>query len=301
MTARDFLLLAAICVAWALNTVVSGFVVAPHHLTQAGVPPLFYAMIRFLVVVAATAPWLFPAPRPVWRILLIGLLMGAGSFALLFIGLRSATPASTGVVSQLGIPITTLLSVLILGERVQWRRGLGIALALMGVLVVMWDPRGLSISTGLLFVAAAAFAGSLGAVLMKQMEGVRPLQFQAWVGFASAPALALGTVGFEHGQAAQALRGGWALAAAVAFSALVVSVGAHTAYYGLIRRYDATLIAPLTLMTPLFTIVLGVWLNHDGFDVKMVAGSAVALSGVLVIALRRNHVAPLAILWRRLA
>jgi len=301
MTGRDFLLLVAICVVWGLNTVVSAIVVAPHQLTAAGVPPLFYAALRFLLVSVATLPWLLPAPRPVWRMALIGCLIGAASFALLFVGLRTASAATAGVVTQLGIPFTTILSVVMLGERVRWRRGVGIALALCGVLIVMWDPHGLSISTGLLLVVGSAFAGSLGAVMMKQVDGVAPLQFQAWVGFASLPVLVLCTAGLEHGQAVQAAQGGWGLLAATAFSALVVSVVAHTAYYGLIRRYEATLIAPLTLMTPLFTIGFGVWLSHDRIDLKMVLGSALALAGVLVIALRPNHVAPLVLLLRRLA
>ena len=69
-------------------------------------------------------------------------------------------------------------------------------------------------------------------------------------------------------------------------TALVVSVLGHTSYYGLIRRYDANLLAPLTLMTPIFTIVFGVWLTGDRLDARMMAGTLVALTGVLVIALR---------------
>ena len=56
--------------------------------------------------------------------------MGGGSFALLFVGLKTATPSAAAVVSQLGVPMVTLLSVMVLGERIRWRRGLGIALTL---------------------------------------------------------------------------------------------------------------------------------------------------------------------------
>src|SRR5205085_1267500 len=151
----------------------------------------FYAAVRFAVVALATLPWLLPMPRPRWRLVAVAILMGGGSFALLFVGLKTATPSAVAVVSQLGVPITTLLSVVMLGERIHWRRVLGISLTFAGALAVMWDPRGFSASSGLLYVVAGAAAGSLGAVMMKQIEGVKPLQFQAWVGFASFWPLAL--------------------------------------------------------------------------------------------------------------
>lgn len=296
MSLRDLGILTAICFVWALNTVVSSLVIG-HW----GVPPLAYALIRFVIVAAVTLPWLLPAPRPYWRLIIVALCMGGGNFALFFLALKTASASSVAVVSQLGVPITTLLSVVMLGETIRWRRGIGIALTLAGTLFVMWDPRGLQISHGLLYVVAGCIAGSFGAVLMKQMEGVKPLTFQAWVGLASLPLLLPGTLVFEQDQVAHVLKAGWPLAAAILFSALIVSVVAHTAYYELIQRHEANLLASLTLMTPLFSIVLGVLITHDHFDARMAFGTALALIGVLIIALRKNQVAPLLLAIRNRA
>jgi O-acetylserine/cysteine efflux transporter len=291
MALRDFALLVLICLVWASNNIVSKIVVA-HW----GVPPLFYASVRFLLVSLVTLPWLLPAPRPLWRIILVALLMGGGNFALLFVGLKTASPSTTAIVTQLGVPMTTLLSVLMLGERIRWRRGLGIALTFAGALLVMWQPGGFTFSGGVIYLLGSAFTGSLGAVMMKQMEGVKPLRFQAWVGFCSLWPLAALSFLTEHNQL-PALHsvGFWA---AVGFSAFVVSVVMHTAYYGLIQRYEANLISPLTLMTPLATIAMGVAITHDYFDARMAFGAALALLGVLIIALRRNSVMPLLLLVR---
>ena len=296
MALRDFALLVLVCLIWATNNIISKFVVA-----DLAVPPLFYAAVRFALVAAITCRWLIPAPRPRWRLIVVALLMGGGNFALLFIGLQTATASAAAVVIQLGVPITTVLSMVMLGEQVRWRRGIGIALTLLGALAVMWDPGGFVVSTGLLFVVAAAFLGSLGAVMMKQMQGVRPLQFQAWVGFASVWPLAALSLIVEPGAVQAAVAAGWTFVAAVVFSAVVVSVLAHTAYYGLIQRYEANLISPLTLMTPLATIGLGVVLMNDPFGPRMVIGTIVALAGVLIIALRPNQVAPLLLALRNRA
>jgi drug/metabolite transporter (DMT)-like permease len=281
MPLRDFLLLVFVCLVWATNNIVSKYVVA-----TLAVPPMFYAAARFAVVALAVFPWLRPMPRPRWRLVTVALLMGGCNFALLFIGLRTATASATAVVAQLGVPITVLLSWLMLGERLGHRRAIGVALTFGGAMAVMWDPQGFRISIGLLYVVAAIFLGSLGAVMMKQMEGVRPLQFQAWVGFASFWPMAALSAGLEPGAAQAALSAGAPFAAAVLFSGLMVSVVAHTAYYGLILRYEANLLSPLTLMTPLATIGLGVLLFKDAFGLRMALGAAVALTGVMVIALR---------------
>src|SRR5512140_2606652 len=234
MSLRDFGLLALVWQVWASNNIVSKYMVS--HL---GPPPLFYAAARFAVVAIATLPWLLPMPRPRLRLVLVALLMGGGNFALVFMGLKYATPSSVAVVSQLGVPITTLLSVMMLGETIHWRRALGIGLTFAGVVTVMWSSSGVSASVGLIYVIASAIASSLGAVMMKQIEGVKPLQFQAWVGFASVWPLALLSAVFEPGAAQASFAAGWPFAAAALYSGLVVSVGAHTGYYFLIGRYEA--------------------------------------------------------------
>jgi drug/metabolite transporter (DMT)-like permease len=296
MALRDFLLMILVCFVWAAHTVVSKLVVSDLE-----IPPLFYAAIRFGIVALLAIPWLLPAPRPRWRILLVGFLMGGGGFALFFLGIKTASPSTAAIVSQLGLPMTTLLSVLMLGERIYWRRGLGIVLTFIGGVIVMWDPgSGFPLSLGLILILGSAFTGSLAAVMMKQIGGVRPLQFQSWIGLASVIPLTALTLSLESGQISKATEAGWTFVAALLFSALVVSLIAHSIYYGLIGKYPANLIAPLTIMNPLFTVVLGILVTGDQFDGRMALGTSIALCGVLIIALRRNHVMPLAALvWDR--
>jgi O-acetylserine/cysteine efflux transporter len=282
MNLRDFLMLVAICLVWAVNSVVSKVVVSTWD-----VPPLFYAALRFGIVVLVTLPWLLPMPRPAWRIGSVGLLLGGGSFALMFIALQTVTASAAAIVIQAGVPITTLLSVLMLGERIRWTRVLGISLTLVGVLLVVWQP-GFAVSGGLLLVLGAAFFGSLGAVLAKQMDEIAPLRYQAWLGLTGFALLAPLTILLERHEWHRAVEAGWPFLAVLLFSSLLVSVVAHTLYYVLIVRYEANLLAPLTLITPLATIGLGVAFMGDKLDTQMIVGSAIALVGVLIVAVRRT-------------
>ena len=283
MRGRDFALLMLVCIIWAYSNVLSKIVVSDWQ-----VPPLLFAAARFAVVAVVTLPWLFPIPKFPIRILTIGLLMGAGNFALLFMGLQTVSPSFAAIVIQINVPITTSLAVILLGERVHPRRLAGIALTLAGVVLVVWKPGGIVMTWGLVFIVASAFAMSLGSVLMKQVDDMAPLRFQAFTGCVSVLPLAIGSAALEQHRWSFAIASGWHFLAAVAFAALVVSVFAHTAFYWLIQKYEANLLAPLTLLNPLLTCVLGALLTGDTFDGRMVGGALLALIGVLVVALQRS-------------
>lgn len=290
MRVRDFALLVLVCIVWAFNNVLSKLVVGHWH-----VPPIFFAGIRFVVVAIVTLPWLLPAPKDIVRLIAVALLMGAISFALIFAGLRTTAPSVAAVYIQSGVPFTILLSMIILGERIHLLRGLGVALTVVGIVIVAWGPDVGQLSLGMLLIIASAFATSLGSVLMKQLDGVEPLRFQAWVGFLSFMPLLATSALFEDGQWSSVVAVGWAFLPALAYAALVVSVFAHTAFFWLIRRYEANLIAPLTLMNPLFTFGLGAVFTGDRFDARMISGSALALVGVLIVAMRPRHTTKLLI------
>ena len=280
MPARSFLLLVAICVVWALNVVVSNIVVA-----RLGVPPLAYAAARSGVVALCLLPFLRPVPKGLPRVMAVTFMVSGGSFSLLFVGLGYSTPSAAAVVNLTSAPLTVVFAILILGERVRWRRGLGIVCTFAGVLIAIASPSGWESSFGLLFVFASAVTGALGAVFVKQID-LGPWRLQAWAALGSVIALVPLSAALESGQIAAMQAGGWHYLAALGFSALVVSLGAHTLYFGMLQRFDANLIAPLTLMTPVFTIALGAWITGDPVGWLMILGAIVAGAGVLVILVR---------------
>lgn len=281
MRPRDFFLLLMICVVWALNAILSKVVVSTWQ-----VPPIFFAAARFGLLVLVTLPWLLPVPKDIRRVATIGLMMGAINFSLLFVALQTVTPSVSSIVIQAGVPFTTILSVFMLDERISWRRGGGIVLTLTGILLVVWKPGEFEFSWGVWLVLASCFGASLGSVMMKQVEDVGPMHFQAWVGMVSFFPLALGTAIFEQDQWRLAAAAGWPFVGVLVFAALIVSIFAHGNFYTLIRRYDANLIVPLTLMNPLFTVAFGIVLLNDHFDLQMAIGAALALAGVFFIAVR---------------
>ncbi len=267
-------------IAWALNIVVSKLAV-----DELGVPPLFYTVLRSMLVVVVLFPLLRPLPKQLLRVLLIGFAISGGSFALLFAGLKTATPSAAGIVNLSSAPLAVLFAVVFLGEKVGWRRGLGMGLTLGGVLLAMGSPSAAGSITGLVLVLGSAVVGALGSVFVKTIT-LDAVRLQAWAAVVSLAALVPATLVFESGQIAAFEANPVPVALCALFAGLIVSVGAHSAYFRILQRYDANLVVPLTLLTPLLTIAFGAWLTGDAIGWPLLAGGALAMIGVAVIVVR---------------
>lgn len=283
MTARAIVVIMLCNIVWALNVVVSKIVV-----DDLAVPPLFYAVLRSLIVAVALAPLLRPLPEQFLKVLLVGLAIGGGSFALFFMGLKTASPSASGVVSLTGAPMTVLFAIIFLGERIRWKRGLGIGLSFGGVFFAMTGSSQLEASSGLLLVFVSAVIGALGAVFVKRLE-VSSIRLQAWAAVASIAVLGPLSLAFERDVMMPVLAAPWEVAACLFFAAVIVSIGAHTAYFQMLQRYDTNVVVPLTLFTPILTIAFGAWLTGDTIGGRLIVGGAIALVGVAIIVVRPSE------------
>lgn len=276
-------------IAWAMNVVVSKIAVS-----TLGMPPLFYTVLRSGIVLMVLFPLLRQLPARLPVVLAIGFAISGGSFSLQFMGLQAATPSAVGVVTLAGAPMTVLFAVIFLGEQVRWRRGVGMALALGGVGLAMGSPSEGSSLWGLALAFAGVLIGSLGSVFVKRIE-IGAVALQAWAALISFAVMLPATFAFETGQWDAVRAAPLAVAGCVVFAGVVVSIGAHSAYFKLLQAHDANLIVPLTLLTPLLTIGFGAWLTGDAIGWPLILGGVLAIAGVAIIVIRpsRNIFKPL--------
>jgi O-acetylserine/cysteine efflux transporter len=280
---RDLALLVAMNVIWGLNLVASKIGVGEF-------PPVFFTALRFATVAAVLLPLLRLHRGEMKNLLAATLLAGPVSFALLFIGIAHVEDVSNvAIANQLGVPFSTLLSIWLLGERIHWRRTLGIILAFAGVVIISLDPRMFASRAGLLLVAASAFTGALGVIYIKQLRSVRPLELQAWISVAGAVVLLPLSLCSESGQWSAVRSATWHGWSALAYTAVMASLVAHSTWYYLIGRYPVTGLAPITLLTPLFGIIFGVTLLGDLLTPRMIVGGAITLVGVYIVVRRERR------------
>lgn len=284
MSPRDFARMVAVCFLWACNNIIGVILIGGM-----GVPPLFYAALRLGLVTLLLARLLWPLPPLLLRTAAAGLCLGAVHFGFLFLGFRTATPSAAAIVLQTAIPMAAILSVLWLGERPTIKRAVGIVLSLCGIVIVMWNPQQLAVSWGLLLVFIAAAALAVGSILVKTLPRMAPLRLQAWVNALSFPVLAIMSLALERDGVARMDVSLPLLAVCLVFSAVGVTIFAHTAYFRLLQTYDANIVVPLTLLMPLMTVAMGIALAGDRPTLQFTVGAALAIGGVLVIVLRRGR------------
>jgi O-acetylserine/cysteine efflux transporter len=280
---RHLIYLIGITLIWGMNLVVSKVGVSE-------IPPLLFTTLRFALLAVLTVPFLRVVRGKMSAMVVAALLSGGLNFALMFAGLAIAqNVSSVAIAGQLGVPITTMLSVALLGETVRWRRWTGIALSFAGVLVMGLDPLVFAYWPSLVLVIASAFVGSLGLIAVKRLTEFKPLEMQAWFSWISLPLLALLTLYVNRPSFADLGAISMKAWAAVAFTAILGSLVAHTGFYHLVQRYPVTSVAPLTVLSPVFSVVFGVTLLGDQLTPRILAGGLLTLLGVLIITLREKR------------
>lgn len=280
MASRDFSFLMLINVVWGL-----AMIAAAASLTH--FPPLMFTCLRFFLISVMLVPFLRWQPGKMRRIFWIAMTGGTFNFALLFLGVYWAGEVSAvSIAGQLAVPFTTILSIVVLGEIVRWRRWLGIVLAFAGVMVIGFDPKVIAYLDGFLAVVAAALVGSVSGILMRQIREVPVFEMQALIATFSWPVLLVLSLAFESGQAVTARTAGLVEWGGIAYVAMMSSLVAHAGFYWLIQRYEVSKITPLTLISPLFTVIFSVILLGETLTWRIVVGGAITLVGVVIISLR---------------
>jgi O-acetylserine/cysteine efflux transporter len=279
MAPQHFLFLVAICTIWGFN-----FVAAKVGVGE--MPPLLFVGLRFAIVFALLIPFLKIAHGRMRDIVIIALFNGAIHFGLMFIGVALTAASVMAVIVQLNVPFATVLSIVFLGETVKWRRWAGIAMTVLGVTIVSFDPHVFDSLTGVLFGAAAAMSGAIAAVYMRKLTNVGVFQLQAWTAAITTPSLLLASFVFETGQIDAMSNASWIGWSALLFTALGASLIGHNGYYYLLQRYEVSLIAPLSLLSPILGVVFGIWVLGEPMTTRIVVGALTAFVGVGILAIR---------------
>jgi O-acetylserine/cysteine efflux transporter len=275
----DLAALLAIAVIWGVTPLAAK--VAVDHL-----PPLLTAGLRMLLVVIVLAPWL-RLPHAGWGVLaLVAVLTGPLHFGVQFAGLALAHDLSPMViVMQLWIPASVGFAALLLGERVDPWRVVGILTAFAGVGAMAFDPVVFAQIDAVILVATAATFYSAGAVLVRRAPSLHPLTFQAWIAVVSAAMLLGGSAVLERGQAAAMASAGWQVWAALVFAALASSVIANALMFRLVQRYEVSRTTPYLFLSPVIGIALGGLVLGDKLTSEILIGGALTLAGVALVAM----------------
>ncbi len=281
MKSRDILLALSVPLIWGL-----GFTFAKAALGQ--FPPILLMALRFTLT-ALVLVWFVRPPRGMMtRIALIALISATIQYGLTFTGLIDLDASSAILVIQLEVPFALLLSAVFLGERIGWRRSIGMLMAFGGVMLIAGEPRLRGDLLPVLMVAGGAFTWAIGQVMIKTVRGVGGFALIAWVAVFAAPQLFLASYLFEDGQieaiaAADGL--GWGV---VIYLGLVMTAVGYGIWYRLLGLYRVNQVMPYLMLLPVTTMISGVLLLDEVITPVTALGAMVVIAGVGFITIKAD-------------
>lgn len=285
MKPADIGLIFLCCIVWGANAPMMRWIVGE-------VPPVFLSFLRFFGVALILSKYLLNIPKQLGLIFLISICIGGFNFIILFLAFKYSNASAVSIVGKIDLPIVTILSILLLGEVVKWRRTLGMTLAFVGVLIVLYQPGEMRVEIGLIFAITSAFLGAVGTILMKRLVPVGVFQLQAWVAFLSIGPLLLLTILFEQNQISSLIDGGPYVWGGVIASIVLVALFGHSSFYYLVKKYDVTQIMPFTLTVPLWAVIFSTIFLGEEITPKLIIGGVLCLGGVWLVSIRENKSIP---------
>lgn len=265
----------------------SNFVVIKIGLGQ--FPPFLMGVLRFIF---ASIPLLYFLPRPKTslRWLVLGGLFFSGQFGFLFLAMRNdISPGLASLVMQTHVFVTVLLAAFMFKERVSLVSLLGLAVAAVGLLVIIFHADRTVTTLGLMLILLTAFFLACGNIVVKcasrdAVEPIHMLAYTVWSSLYSVPLLLAMSLWVEGPSTiAHAISAaqwfGWG---AVLWQSIGNTLFAYAIWNGMLSRYPAALVTPFALLVPVFGMSSSAFLLHESFaDWKLMATTLI-LSGLAV-------------------
>ena len=283
MTPRHTLLALLVVVIWGLN-----FVVIDAGL--AGVPPLVFVAIRFLLVIVPAIFFIRP-PAIGWRnILAIGAFLSLGQFALLYLALALGMPAGlASLLLQTQVVLSVIVSAIVLRERPTRRQLVGILVGMAGLTVVVVGHSAAAPWLPLVVTMLAALAWAIGNVLSRRAKAASGLSLVVWSGLVvPIPSLALALIVDTPAVVIDSIVN---ISLVAILSTVYTAVAASLIGYGiwnsLLAKYPTSSVVPFTLLIPIIGILAAWVVQGEEPTASELIGGAIMLAGLAVAVITR--------------
>ncbi|QKI70725.1 DMT family transporter [Achromobacter xylosoxidans] len=249
--------IAAFCFLWS-----SAFAAAKIAVRDC--PPLTLLTIRFLIagalmlgVAAASGRWSRPGARDLAALVLLGVLNNAAYLGLSWSGMTTVSSAFTAVLISTNPLLIGVLAGPVLGERLGWRKMLGLCLGLAGVALVLRSRlSGMQEDLhGTLLVTGGLVALVAGTLLYKRLKPTTGLWMATGIQ-SLAGAVALMPVALLHeniGDARMTASLFWSMA----YMIVAVSIGGYYLWFMILGRASATAASALHFLMPPLGLLFG--------------------------------------------
>jgi len=285
----------AVVLIWGLNFVAMKLALRELTPMQLGAARYVFAALPLVLLVRRPqVPW--------YWVLAYGALQGVGQFGLLFLGLRlGMTAALASVLMQTQVFFTALLGLVLLNERLEPARKVGLLLALAGLtcfaLNFVSASGASAVGVTLIgFVLTLGAAGMWGAsnILVRHLQrrhaGYDALQFVVWSSLAPILPFVLLSWLVDGARIPPLAELTWQAWAGTAYLGWFATIAAYGLWTRLLKRHPANQVAPFALGVPIVGLLAGMLLLGERLSGwQMVGVGLIAVSLVYTMFANRKR------------
>jgi O-acetylserine/cysteine efflux transporter len=205
-------------------------------------------------------------------------------FSLLFIGMHVGMPAGlSSLVLQVQAVFTILLSIFILRDMPTLWQKIGIIIAFLGIGFLAVDKYESTSFLGFILVIASGFAWAASNILMKLCGNINMFRLIIWMSIIPPIPLFLISLIFETGHTNALFNISWAGAGSILYTGLISTVFAFAVWGRLFRRYSPNVVAPFSLLVPIFGVISSFVVLDEKFNEIELIASCIVFGGLSLI------------------
>lgn len=278
--------------AWIVVCLVWGTTYLGIRIALETIPPFLMASFRWLAAGALLGAVLIargekmPARESWGTFALQGLLMmGVGNGGVVWA--EQTVPSGLTAVLVASIPFWMVGSERLLfnGDRVTARRGVGLIVGFLGIVLLVWPQLSVGNSTSFLVGVTATQIACLGWAVGSSIARRRPhagsvlAESAMQMLFAGVALAAAGLLRGEWSEVTFSARTAWSMV----YLVVVGSVVGYSAYAYALKHLPVTTVSLYAYINPVIAVALGTLLLGEPFSPRIVVASAVVLAGVLLV------------------
>jgi O-acetylserine/cysteine efflux transporter len=278
MSPKDLLLALSIIIVWGVN-----FVVIKVGLD--GLPPMLLGGLRFALV-ALPAVFFIKRPQlPLFWLFAYGATISLGQFAFLFEAMAQGMPPGlASLVLQAQAFFTMIFAALFIGERMRASNLLGLLVAAGGLAMIGLEGDHVTPIHAVILTLCGSAMWALGNIITRRFGNVNLLGLVVWGGLIPPIpffALSLWLEGPER--IAYALQNiSLSSLLALAYLSFVATIFGYSLWSGLLSRYPAGKVAPLSLLVPVVGLASAAVLLGEQLTEGQWLGGVLVMAGLLI-------------------
>ncbi|MEM7196044.1 MAG: EamA family transporter [Pseudomonadota bacterium] len=283
MSFSHVLMAIAVAVIWGM-----GFIVAKSAISH--FPPIFLMALRFTLT-ALCLIWFFRPPFALLKQLFWLALIGSTiQYSLTFNGVAGIDASTAALVVQLEVPFGLLTAWILLGDRITLQQSVGIALAFVGTIIIVGEPKLQGKMIYVVMVIGGALTWAIAQVMIKKLGVQGGFVLIAWLAALASPQLFVASWIFEKDQIEALVSAPVSIWLGVVYLGLVMTALAYAMWYYLLGLYDVNRVMPFLLLLPLSAVLGGVVFLDETLTRDILVGGALSIVGVGLITIRFDEI-----------